>query len=496
MFWRKSKFFKTLVFKLTLQFIILYLILNLGLAFLIFNRIESFQDQKTDNQLFLNIKSIFILISEKKDEQLNKILIHKSVIDGAENTFYFVLDSLNTIVGESYTIKWGDLTHFLKNIPALPDIEPVDPRDNDLPDPWREKDVRIIPTIFFKHDLERNYILIKEGSVKEPHTEVRVGYVWLTGGKILVSGISLKENLLFMQQIRNLIIVFLGLSIILGGVLGYYLARISMTDVVRITNTVNDIQKGNLSLRVKGNSSSEEISNLTGSFNNMLHRIEGLIREQKQLTDDIAHDLRSPVTGIRGLAEAGLKEQGDQTETFGQIISECDRLIYMVNSTLEISEIETGVFTNQQSVFKLNALLNKAVDIFTPVAEAKGVEFKTHFSIEDIELTGNVNLIQRAISNIIDNAIKFTKRDGTVYIESYISEKKAIINIKDSGMGITMEEQEHIFDKFYKVDKSRNTLGNGLGLSIARAYIKLHKGNLKVDSEPEKGATFTIELPI
>ena len=496
MFWRKSKFFKTLVFKLTLQFIVLYLILNTGLAFLIFKRIVSFQDQKTDKQLSSNIKSTFNLIRNKENKYLRNILIGKSVADGVENTFYLILDSTHTIIGESYIVNWGDLTHFLENIPVLPNIEPIDPRYNDLPDPWRDKDVTIFPSVLFKHHLERNYVLIKGGYVENPYTKVRVGYVWLPDGRILVSGISLKENLLFMRQTRNLILVFLSLSIVLGGTLGFYLARMSMKDVIRITKTVNDIQKGNLSLRVKGNSSSEEISNLTGSFNNMLHRIEELIKEQKQLTNDIAHDLRSPVTGIRGLSEARLKEQGDQTETFGQIISECDRLIYMVNSTLEISEIETGVFINQQSTFKLNDLLTKAIDIFTPVAEAKGLEIQTNFSVGDIELTGNRSLIQRAVSNIIDNAIKFTKRKGSVYIESYTSGNNVILSIKDSGIGIAKEEQEHIFDKFYKVDKSRNTLGNGLGLSIARAYIRLHKGDIKVNSEPGKGTAFTIELPL
>lgn len=496
MFWRKSKFFKTLVFKLTLQFLVLYLILNIGLAFLIINRIGSFQNHKTDKQLCSNIKSTLNLIKNNKNEHLKKILSRKSVADGTKNTFYFVLDSLHTIIGESYIVNWGDLIHFSENIPTLPKIKPVDPRLNDLPDPWREKDVRIFPLLLFKHNFERNYVLIKQGSVQKPYTEVRVGYVWLPDGKILVSGISLKENLLFMQQTRNLVLVFLGFSIVLGGILGFYLAKKSMKDVVRITKTVNNIQKGNLALRVKGNSSSEEIGNLKDSFNNMLYRIEELVREQKQLTDDIAHDLRSPVTGIRGLSEAGLKQQGDKTETFGQIISECDRLIYMVNSTLEISEIETGVFINRQSTFKLYDLLNKAVDIFTPVAENKGIGIKTDYSIYDIELTGNVNLIQRAVSNIIDNAIKFTKKDGTVFIESYIRGNTVIISIKDSGIGIALEEQEHIFDKFYKVDKSRNTSGNGLGLSIARAYINLHNGNIKLDSEPGKGTTFIIELPL
>lgn len=496
MFWRKSEFFKTLVFKLTFQFIVLYLILNTGLSFLIFSKIKSFQEHKTDKQLCSNIKSTVNLIENKNNEQLKPVLSRKSVADGAENTFYLVLDSVHSVVSESFTVEWGDLTHFSKNVPTLPEIVPIDPRYNDLPDPWRENNVTIFPFVIFKHNFERNYVLIKEGSVHEPFTEVRVGYVWLPNGKILVSGISLKENLLFMQHTRNLILVFLGLSVIFGGALGFYLARMSMRDVVRITKTVNEIQKGNLSLRVKGNSSSEEISNLSDSFNNMLHRIEELIREQKQLTDDIAHDLRSPVTGIRGLSEAGLNQQGGHTETFGQIISECDRLIYMVNSTLEISEIETGIFTNQQSSYKLSDLLNKAVDIFSPVAEAKGIEIKTNFSIDNLELTGNVNLIQRAVSNILDNAIKFTKKEGIVSIESYISGNNVIISIKDSGIGIAEEEQKYIFDKFYKVDKSRNTTGNGLGLSIAKAYINLHKGNIKVQSDPEKGTSFIIELPL
>lgn len=498
MLWKKgNRINKTLVFKLTIQYILLYSILNIIIIAFVFYKIKTEQNRIIDNQIIIKVKSALKLINTNKPDNLTYALCERSVADGVESTFYLLLDSTHSIMAESYIKPWGDLTFLTYNIPVLPDITPIDPKNNKQPKAWKEGSVKIKPELLFKENWELNYILYKSLGQEQIGIETRSAYIYLPQGKILVIGISLEENKFFISQIQRFVIYFFILSILLGAWLGYFVASKSMKDVVNITKTVNRIQKGDLSLRVKHKSNSEEIFNLAMSFNNMLNRIENLIIEQKQLTNDIAHDLRSPITGIRGLSETSLTgKQRDNTETFGQIISECDRLINMINSALVISEIEAGMFQKAKNSFNIHELLNHAYAVFLDVARLKGISLHKNIPEQEVIINGHNSLLQRAIANIIDNAIKFSDFNGEVTICSRIEGQNIFIEIKDTGIGIQKEEQLKIFNKFYKVNRSRSDTGNGLGLSIAKAYIDLHHGRIVVDSLPDRGTAFTILLPL
>ena len=134
--------------------------------------------------------------------------------------------------------------------------------------------------------------------------------------------------------------------------------------------------------------------------------------------------------------------------------------------------------------------------MYLPVAELKGVIFVKDIPVNKIMIHGNKSLLQRAIANILDNAIKYTRQEGEVKISGYTMDNQFIININDKGIGIPQEELNHIFEKFYRIDKSRSSIGNGLGLSLAYAYVLLHNGTIEVKSKPNQGSSFIINLPI
>jgi signal transduction histidine kinase len=488
-------FFKTLVFRLTFQYIIFFTVFNVLLFLVIFLKIKSSQDNITDKNLIAKLKTAIPLSDIKDCNQLRKELSWKSAMEGAESCFYLIVDSTNTTIATSYIKPWGNIQSVKQDIPDLPKMDPL---KNKMPEAWYEKDVKIQPELLFKHERGFNYVLFKSLYFYKINSKARVAYVYLPNKTILIVGVSLKENDVFLNTIERIFIFSLFVMTLFGGLLGYLISKKSMVDVVKITHAAENIRKGNLSLRVKPGSNSSEIKNLSHSFNNMLERIERLIIEQKDLTNNIAHDLRSPITSIRGISEttlSGKQSVQEYQEMCGQVINECDRLINMINSTLDIAEIEAGTFEIRMEEINANELLSDAFEMYLPVAELKGVHFEHSLPKHKIIIRGNKSLLQRAIANILDNAIKYTKSEGEVKLTGVVSDNQFIITITDTGIGIPLEEQNRIFEKFYRVDKSRSSNGNGLGLSLANAYILLHKGTIGIISKSGEGSSFAIVLP-
>jgi signal transduction histidine kinase len=500
MFWMKdNSFYKTLVFRLTFRYILLFTVFNIVLILVIFLRIKSSQEDINDKNLVVKVKSALHLSNFNNNKQSGYELTSKSVMEGVENSFYLIADSTHNIVATSYIEPWGNLQFVTRYIPKLPSLPLIDPHISKMPDAWNENNVKIQPELLYKDVWSLNYVFFRTFDFNKLNHKARVAFVYLPNNSILIVGVSLSENEEFLNSTKKIFIFFLIVMILFGSLLGYFIAKKSMVDVVRITNATENIKKGNLSLRVKSGSNSLELQNLANAFNSMLDRIEKLIIEQKEMTNNIAHDLRSPITSIRGITEttlSGKQSIQEYQEMCGQVINECDRLINMVNSTLDISEIEAGTFEIPFEEISMQELMIDAYEMYLPVAELKGIRLLlVNPQNKTIVIQGNKPLLQRAIANILDNAIKYTPSEGEVKIDAYTQNKHFIISINDTGIGISLEEQNHIYEKFYRVDKSRSTIGNGLGLSLAFAYVLFHKGTIEVKSEPGKGSTFTISLP-
>ena len=179
-----------------------------------------------------------------------------------------------------------------------------------------------------------------------------------------------------------------------------------------------------------------------------------------------------------------------------ETIRECDRLIEMINTMLEIAQIDSGLTPVGNARIDMVELVKQAVDLFDPVAEDKQQTLEFTHSEPHLWVQGNLNNLQRMVANLLDNAIKFTPDQGKIHVSLSSRSNCVILQVQDNGIGIEAEILPHIFERFYRGDESRSSAGNGLGLSLAQATARSHRGNIEVESTPRQGSTFTVTLPL
>jgi heavy metal sensor kinase len=280
--------------------------------------------------------------------------------------------------------------------------------------------------------------------------------------------------------------------------IGWFMARRALAGVENVTRTARRIADGRLAERVPLGKGGDEIDQLAVTFNRMLDRIQVLVNGIKEMTDNIAHDLKSPITRIRGQAEVALTGGGsaaDLETMAATAVEECDRLLGMINSMLFISRSDAGVTKPELKEMDLAAVVRDAGGLFQALAEDKRITLECR-APERLPLRGDIRLIQRLLGNLLDNAIKYTPEGGAVDVTLDLNARKeAVIRVKDTGPGISAADLPHIFERFYRGDPSRSLPGAGLGLSFARAVARAHGGEILAESAPAGGSTFIVTLP-
>jgi heavy metal sensor kinase len=337
-------------------------------------------------------------------------------------------------------------------------------------------------------------------TVKSPDRRhrIRVLYALVSPNVLLQVGQSMESHTRFFEVFRKIFIATMAILLFLAAIVGWFLARRALAGVETVTQTARRISSGSLKERVPVNKREDEIDKLALTFNQMLDRIQSLVNEIKEMSDNMAHDLKSPITRIRGICEVTLTTNASLNvyeKMAASTIEECDRLLEMINTMLFISRSEAGVGRIDKKGFDLSKVVRDACDLFESAAEEKGVTIACHAN-ETVNIHGDMRLIQRMVSNLLDNSIKYTAPGGFVNV-SIQADRDGRINIvlNDTGIGISAEDLPHIFDRFYRCDPSRSQAGTGLGLSFARTVARAHGGDITVISNPDQGSTFSVILP-
>ncbi len=329
---------------------------------------------------------------------------------------------------------------------------------------------------------------------------VRVVSGSIGNGLMLQFGQSLGEDEAFLGILRNVFIPLMAAATLLAALSGWFMAKRALTGVGEVTHAAMDISKGAFERRVAVKHKGIEIDLLATAFNHMLDRIELLIREMKEMNNNIAHDMRSPLARMRGAAEMALTTVTSAEENraiAASMIEDCDHLMGMINTMLDIAEAESGMAEPKRTMVDIADVIRNACSLFMPVAEDKSIKIESE-SFEGCYAWADQRMLQRMVGNLLDNALKYTPAGGTITLSALVADDqddRVTIRIQDSGIGIAEEDIPHIFQKFYRCDRSRAEHGSGLGLSLAKAIATTHGGTIDVVSRVGEGTIFTVSLP-
>jgi heavy metal sensor kinase len=327
---------------------------------------------------------------------------------------------------------------------------------------------------------------------------IRVLYTNLGRGIILQLGQSMENLSRFMEAFRKIFFLTMPFLIIPAAITGWFMARKALSGLGEVTRTARSVSAKDLKGRVPLKKWGSEIEELAETFNRMLDRMEQLVTGMKEMSDNIAHDLKSPVTRIRGMAEIALTTDSareDFQEMSADIIAECDRLLEMIHTMLLISRSEAGLGVYTFADTDLAEIIREAGELFLVPAEDKKIRLKTE-TPEHCGFRGDTKMLQRLFANLLDNAIRHTSEGGEVKISLIEKEAEICISVRDTGSGIPPEHLPHIFKRFYRADPSRSGgQGAGLGLSLARAVAEAHGGKMDAESGLGKGSVFRVRLP-
>ncbi len=318
-------------------------------------------------------------------------------------------------------------------------------------------------------------------------------YFPLSGNRIISLAKSLEESEEMIGRVNRFLVIAIIICVPLTILISWLISGKAVSPIIALANFGGQLREGKLNKDIEIRTEGKEIETMVDTFNKVLENIRNLSETQKRFTQDISHEIRSPLTSLRGNIEVTLRKKRTSEEyedVLRRNLYDVIRLIRIADDLLFLAKADNNVIDIRKNWFDVNHLLSATIERL----DHNSIRFSEDYK-EGIEYYGDINLLEQALSNIIQNSIKYTPEGGIITVVTEEDENSVYIKISDTGLGIPDKDLPHIFDRFYRGERSGRSSGTGLGLSIAKWIIESHGGTISVESSLNSGTTFTISLP-
>jgi heavy metal sensor kinase len=329
--------------------------------------------------------------------------------------------------------------------------------------------------------------------------QMREAFRFLPRGQCLLVGRSLVPDLAAMRRLALWLTAAGATVLLLGLAGGWWVATRAIRPIDAISATAVRIADGDLSQRISAADTESELGRLAGVLNSTFARLEKAFDQQARFTSDASHELRTPVSVILTQTQTALSRERSSVE-YREALEACERaarrMKALTESLLELARLDAGHEPIKKSQFDLQGVARDCVELFRPLAAERGIQ--VHCGVPPMECLGDAERIGQVVTNLLTNAIHFNRDQGEVRLSARTENGAVLLTVVDTGQGIPAEDIPHLFERFYRVDKSRSRIQgrNGLGLAICKAIVDAHGGTIQVASQTGVGRTFTVRLPL